>query len=371
VLLAFANGLNQLYFYYETKASDENGKCKGIRCVEQNNAFSTLFETLQSLFWSIFGLISLYVTNVDADHQFTEFVGATMFGTYNIISLVVLLNMLIAMMNNSYQHIADHADIEWKFARTKLWMSYFEEGGTLPSPFNIVPSPKSVWYLVCWTKRHVCRCPTPNQLTPSAPWGREQQRNLRRNRQYQEVLRNLVKRYVAAMIRDAKTEEGLTEENFKELKQDISSFRYEVMGMMKTGKPGLGGPGGVVGGGSGGSGLKNNKKTLFTVTASIIQQGGATASSPRLPDALAFNGLRLANGLAPCPPMVVPLQAPETSWMGETGESDGEGRKGEAGESDGEGRKEEAGGEEGKGLLEDREKEEEEEDGVKEEEANK
>lgn len=32
---------------------------------------------------------------------------------------------------------------------------------------------------------------------------------------FQEVLRNLVKRYVAAMIRDAKTEEGLTEENFK------------------------------------------------------------------------------------------------------------------------------------------------------------
>lgn len=31
----------------------------------------------------------------------------------------------------------------------------------------------------------------------------------------QEVLRNLVKRYVAAMIRDAKTEEGLTEDNFK------------------------------------------------------------------------------------------------------------------------------------------------------------
>ena len=65
-----------------------------------------LFETLQSLFWSIFGLINLYVTNVDADHQFTEFVGATMFGTYNVISLVVLLNMLIAMMNNSYQLIA-------------------------------------------------------------------------------------------------------------------------------------------------------------------------------------------------------------------------------------------------------------------------
>ncbi|XP_037656407.1 short transient receptor potential channel 4 isoform X2 [Choloepus didactylus] len=154
VLLAFANGLNQLYFYYEeTKGLN----CKGIRCEKQNNAFSTLFETLQSLFWSIFGLINLYVTNVNAEHEFTEFVGATMFGTYNVISLVVLLNMLIAMMNNSYQLIADHADIEWKFARTKLWMSYFEEGGTLPTPFNVIPSPKSLWYLVKWMWTHLCK----------------------------------------------------------------------------------------------------------------------------------------------------------------------------------------------------------------------
>lgn len=51
----------------------------------------------------------------------------------------------------------DHADIEWKFARTKLWMSYFEEGATLPPPFNIIPSPKSVWYLMRWVKRQVCK----------------------------------------------------------------------------------------------------------------------------------------------------------------------------------------------------------------------
>ncbi|XP_074771233.1 short transient receptor potential channel 5 isoform X2 [Athene noctua] len=172
VLLAFANGLNQLYFYYETSASEEPNNCKGIRCEKQNNAFSTLFETLQSLFWSVFGLLNLYVTNVKARHEFTEFVGATMFGTYNVISLVVLLNMLIAMMNNSYQLIAErHAD------------------------------------------------------------------NLIQNQHYQEVIRNLVKRYVAAMIRTSKTNEGLTEENFKELKQDISSFRYEVLDLLGNRKP--------------------------------------------------------------------------------------------------------------------------------------
>ncbi|KAM7374498.1 hypothetical protein PAMP_007151 [Pampus punctatissimus] len=294
VLLAFANGLNQLYFYYETKALDEKGKCKGIRCVEQNNAFSTLFETLQSLFWSIFGLISLYVTNVDADHQFTEFVGATMFGTYNIISLVVLLNMLIAMMNNSYQHIADHADIEWKFARTKLWMSYFEEGATLPAPFNIIPSPKSFLYLMCWIKRQVCKRTSSKRPETIGTLG--------------EVLRNLVKRYVAAMIRDAKTEEGLTEENFKELKQDISSFRYEVMGMVKTGKPALQGE--RKGSGSSvesslaypNASLKvspcppssqvKSKLNRFKITTSILKQCVSTASPRPLE---ASNGL--PNGL--------------------------------------------------------------------------
>ncbi|XP_041115626.1 short transient receptor potential channel 4-like [Polyodon spathula] len=236
VLLAFANGLNQLYFYYETNEPDT---CKGIRCEKQNNAFSTLFETLQSLFWSIFGLISLHVTNVNARHEFTEFVGATMFGTYNVISLVVLLNMLIAMMNNSYQLIADHSDIEWKFARTKLWMSYFEEGGTLPTPFNILPSPKSVWYLFKWIKRQLCKNKKTKKPESLGSLGRRAAKNLRKNHHYQEVMRNLVKRYVAAMIRDAKTEEGLTEENFKELKQDISSFRYEVLGLLKGSKTGI------------------------------------------------------------------------------------------------------------------------------------
>ncbi|XP_006837725.1 PREDICTED: short transient receptor potential channel 4-like isoform X1 [Chrysochloris asiatica] len=238
VLLAFANGLNQLYFYYEeTKGLN----CKGIRCEKQNNAFSTLFETLQSLFWSIFGLINLYVTNVKAQHEFTEFVGATMFGTYNVISLVVLLNMLIAMMNNSYQLIADHADIEWKFARTKLWMSYFEEGGTLPTPFNVIPSPKSLWYLIKWLWTHLCKKKMRRKPESFGTIGvrihhRRAADNLRRHHQYQEVMRNLVKRYVAAMIRDAKTEEGLTEENFKELKQDISSFRFEVVGLLRGSK---------------------------------------------------------------------------------------------------------------------------------------
>ena len=50
----------------------------------------------------------------------------------------------------------EKADTEWKFARSKLWISYFEEGGTVPPPFNIIPTPKSLYY-IC---RYKSKCKT-------------------------------------------------------------------------------------------------------------------------------------------------------------------------------------------------------------------
>ena len=32
--------------------------------------------------------------------------------------------------------------MEWKFARSKLWISYFDDKCTLPPPFNIIPTSK-------------------------------------------------------------------------------------------------------------------------------------------------------------------------------------------------------------------------------------
>ena len=46
--------------------------------------------------------------------------------------------------------IQEKADTEWKFARSKLWISYFEEGGTVPPPFNIIPTPKIIFYIFRW-----------------------------------------------------------------------------------------------------------------------------------------------------------------------------------------------------------------------------
>jgi hypothetical protein len=53
--------------------------------------------------------------------------------------------------------LQEHSDTEWKFARTRLWMSYFEESATLPPPFNIFPTPKLLFKMLGIRKKDKLR----------------------------------------------------------------------------------------------------------------------------------------------------------------------------------------------------------------------
>ena len=89
VLFAFANGLNQLYYKYGNagiytgdsphkvvheyevheghQTYGNNSVCYGLMCEKQNNAFSTLFHAMEALYWSAFGLVNLYVTDLEPE----------------------------------------------------------------------------------------------------------------------------------------------------------------------------------------------------------------------------------------------------------------------------------------------------------------
>lgn len=79
------------------------------------NFAGSLFETIQTLFWAVFGLVDLDSFELDGIKVFTRFWGMLMFGTYSVINIVVLLNLLIAMMNHSYQLISVSAVFSVKF----------------------------------------------------------------------------------------------------------------------------------------------------------------------------------------------------------------------------------------------------------------
>ncbi|XP_011503565.1 PREDICTED: transient receptor potential-gamma protein isoform X1 [Ceratosolen solmsi marchali] len=243
VLFAFSCGLNQLLWYY---ADMEKKRCPTAMPHLPANAnitmdpnacivwrrFANLFETTQTLFWAVFGLVDLESFELDGIKVFTRFWGMLMFGTYSVINIVVLLNLLIAMMNHSYQLISERADIEWKFARSKLWISYFEEGGTVPPPFNIIPTPKSAWYIGQWIYRKLCGHSRAAKKEHMRTIRRKVKQASERDFRYQGIMRNLVRRYVT--VEQRKTEnEGVTEDDVNEIKQDISAFRCELINILQ------------------------------------------------------------------------------------------------------------------------------------------
>ncbi|CAP33605.2 Protein CBR-TRP-2 [Caenorhabditis briggsae] len=265
VLFAFACGLNQLLWYYASMRQNEcnlyeqykNEKSLSYKyehlkesCDDKYKSCSSIYHTAETLFWALFGLVDLTHFRLKEDHFLSEWTGKTIFGSYCCCSIIVLLNMLIAMMSNSYQYISDQADIEWKFARSRLFLGltevpdflifqfseYFDDTATLPPPFNIVPSPKSIYYCLNYLTKKLCNCTKLQQ--PSKQKSMRNQKILRsvndRENNYRFVTRNLVQRYIAQMQRMKQQSEGVSEDDVNEIKQDISAFRYELLGILRN-----------------------------------------------------------------------------------------------------------------------------------------
>ncbi|XP_033890504.1 short transient receptor potential channel 3-like [Acipenser ruthenus] len=233
VFLAFMIGMFILYSYY-----------LGAKV---NPAFTTVEESFKTLFWSIFGLSEVSSVVLKYDHKFIENIGYVLYGIYNVTMVVVLLNMLIAMINSSYQEIEDDADVEWKFARSKLWLSYFDDGKTLPPPYSIVPSPKSFFYCIMRVV-NLFRC-RRRRLKKDVELGTDNSKSrlnlftqsnlkisethsfssiLNQPTRYQQIIKRLIKRFVLKAQVDKENDE-VNEGELKEIKQDISSLRYELL----------------------------------------------------------------------------------------------------------------------------------------------
>ena len=53
-------------------------------------------------------------------------------------------------------YFQENADQEWKFARSRLWMDFFEHEGFLPAPLNLLPTPLGVYEFFKWIGVKCC-----------------------------------------------------------------------------------------------------------------------------------------------------------------------------------------------------------------------
>ncbi|KAM9332556.1 short transient receptor potential channel 2-like [Pholidichthys leucotaenia] len=160
-------------------------------------------ETFHFLFWTMFGVANQDYVDMP-QFVLAEFVGRILYGIFTLVIVIVLLNMLIAMITNSFQKIEDDADVEWKFARSKLYLSYFREGLTMPVPFNIIPSPKAIFYIIRGIFKRICCCCTcsKEKYPPLASMSNDKGSEDSQLPYRQQVIGALVQRYIESARRE-------------------------------------------------------------------------------------------------------------------------------------------------------------------------
>ncbi|KAJ8303131.1 hypothetical protein KUTeg_019527 [Tegillarca granosa] len=273
VFLAFMVGLHNLYWYYPKEMRKNVEFLPNNVTTEAEGHFGIPDITFRTVFWSLFGRGEPRVVELGKfNHYFTQNVGYWIFGAYNISTVIVLLNMLIAMMSRSFEIIQEEADTEWKFARSKLYMEYIKTDATLPIPFNICPTPKTGYNIIIRIWRCICKVEDPDVAPHAHPgrikdiemyatggpnsvtsgWDEESnghhKSGIKRFQErmhttngfvrsdsdpnvftekltYKRVMKRIVKRYIF----DVQRETDISEGDFDEIKQDISSFRYEML----------------------------------------------------------------------------------------------------------------------------------------------
>ena len=112
--------------------SNNNGSIPEIGSVFQSPAL-----TFEMLFYALFGLVEPdSMPPMHLNPPFSKYIMKLVFGVFMMVTVIVLINLLIAMMSNTYQRIEAQSDIEWKFGRAKLIRNMNRTLPT-PSPINL------------------------------------------------------------------------------------------------------------------------------------------------------------------------------------------------------------------------------------------
>lgn len=117
----------------------------------------TPIDAFELLFFALFGLNGAHDLKIEVLGQpdWTLILFKVFFGVYMLVTVVVLINLLIAMMSDTYQRIQAQSDIEWKYGLAKLIRNMAKTSGT-PSPLNLFEAPISWMYKKCKKARGGC-----------------------------------------------------------------------------------------------------------------------------------------------------------------------------------------------------------------------
>jgi hypothetical protein len=109
-----------LPFGFESDYDDGTNRTLAEK-IDQTQDIVQPFLMFEILFFALFGMQTAKDLLVSTLIQgWTIFLFKLVFALYLLLTVVVLVNLLIAMMSDTYQRIQQQSDIEWKYGLAKL-----------------------------------------------------------------------------------------------------------------------------------------------------------------------------------------------------------------------------------------------------------
>jgi len=142
IYIAFSVGLWSMFKQFQNSGTVESTYWINETKLTTNEGFKGIMSLL---FWRVFDgdfsdaeVYHIVGNQTEVDLKFSHLMGVTFFAVYQGITVIIMMNILIAMMNSTYSKVWENADKEWKYSKTFYKVQFLRPRETLPPPFRWV-----------------------------------------------------------------------------------------------------------------------------------------------------------------------------------------------------------------------------------------
>ncbi|XP_068725075.1 short transient receptor potential channel 5-like [Montipora capricornis] len=148
VIVAFSVAITMVYTaemsYVTLPPGERQSNTKRGKGFCQSGTYTCWYKASSHLIWSVFGLTDL--EKMESQQQLSNTVVSVLYVIFLILSVIMLVNMLVALLTNTYDKVETNADVEWKFSRAVVAEEY-RRCHPIIVPFNILSVPIAHWYI--------------------------------------------------------------------------------------------------------------------------------------------------------------------------------------------------------------------------------
>ncbi|KAK3735958.1 hypothetical protein QZH41_018382 [Actinostola sp. cb2023] len=158
-ILAFSLALTKVYVAEVSFNAADNSSSHGL-CEKELDGFACWWSSTRFLTWSLMGIAELSPLN--SSDTTSDVLAELLYGIFLIMGVVMLMNMMIALLSNTYQQVQDNAFYEWSYRKATTIRTY-NNYHPVPVPFNILSLCYVLLRYICKNIKRKCICCKKNK----------------------------------------------------------------------------------------------------------------------------------------------------------------------------------------------------------------